>query len=98
MLIFSLRLIITQRTRRAGGTFASQATFAGKRRPQQLFGQVASVLVTIVRGAGREIVLDGDLVSDNHAHLEISDGKVLFQDLGSANGSLFAADCAGTQP
>jgi pSer/pThr/pTyr-binding forkhead associated (FHA) protein len=43
--------------------------------------------VTIGRGAGRDIVLDGDLVSDNHAHLEISDGKVLFQDLGSANGS-----------
>ena len=44
--------------------------------------------VTIGRGRDQSIILDDDGVSRNHARLEIADGKVLFEDLGSTNGSL----------
>src|SRR5262245_23859516 len=43
--------------------------------------------VSIGRGADQNIVLDDDLVSRNHARLKISDGTVLFEDLGSTDGS-----------
>src|SRR5262245_48554422 len=48
----------------------------------------AGDIVSIGRGADQKIMLDDDLVSRNHARLQISDGAVLFEDLGSTNGCL----------
>src|SRR5262245_9549881 len=47
----------------------------------------AGASFSIGRGADQNIVLDDALVSRNHARLKISDGTVLFEDLGSTNGS-----------
>src|SRR5262245_18669233 len=48
----------------------------------------AGTTVTIGRGRDQAIILDDDGVSRNHARLEITDRKILFEDLGSTNGSL----------
>jgi FHA domain-containing protein len=64
----------------------------GARKQSRIFP--AGTTVTIGRGPDHAIILDDDAVSRNHARLEIADGKVLFEDLGSTNGSLLN----GTQP
>src|SRR5215813_10156397 len=58
----------------------------GARKQSRVFP--TGTTVTIGRGRDQSIILDDDGVSRNHARLEITDGKVLFEDLGSTNGSL----------
>jgi FHA domain/PDZ domain len=58
----------------------------GARKQSRVFP--AGTMVTIGRGPDQAIILDDDGVSRNHARVEINHGKVLFEDLGSTNGSL----------
>ncbi len=46
--------------------------------------------VRIGRSADNELQLDGEGVSRHHARIDVSNGKLVFRDLGSTNGSIVA--------
>jgi MTH538 TIR-like domain (DUF1863)/FHA domain/PDZ domain len=67
-------------------TWYRRSDTKGARKQSRVFP--AGTMVTIGRGPDQAIILDDDGVSRNHARVEINHGKVLFEDLGSTNGSL----------